>query len=120
MKVLHMTLKKKWFDMILRGEKKEECREIKPYWISRLVDALDDSEKGKYCSFFWKVGWWTMSTPIHYDFVEFKNGYSKDSPKFQIEILNIETGRAKSEWSDSLNTDVFIIKLGNIIKANTD
>jgi len=29
MKILEMTLKKKWFDMISSGEKKEEYREIK-------------------------------------------------------------------------------------------
>ena len=28
MKILHLTLNKKWFDMILLGEKKEEYREI--------------------------------------------------------------------------------------------
>lgn len=38
MKVLHLTLKKKWFDMIESGEKKEEYREIKPYWIRKLVN----------------------------------------------------------------------------------
>ena len=37
MKTLHLTLKKKWFDMIASGKKKEEYREIKPYWFERLV-----------------------------------------------------------------------------------
>ena len=32
MNTLHLTLNKKWFDMILSGEKTEEYREIKPYW----------------------------------------------------------------------------------------
>lgn len=36
MKTLKLTLTRKWFDMILRGEKKEEYREIKPYWEQRL------------------------------------------------------------------------------------
>ena len=27
-KILHLTLKKKWFDMIASGEKKEEYREM--------------------------------------------------------------------------------------------
>lgn len=31
-----LTIKKKWFDMILSGVKKEEYREIKPYYDSRL------------------------------------------------------------------------------------
>ena len=36
-KILHLTLKKKWFDMILSGEKTDEYREIKPYWTKRLI-----------------------------------------------------------------------------------
>lgn len=34
--MLVLPIKKKWFDMILSGEKKEEYREIKPYYDSRL------------------------------------------------------------------------------------
>lgn len=37
MSTLKLTLKKKWFDMIASGEKKEEYREIKPYWIKRFI-----------------------------------------------------------------------------------
>ena len=36
-KVLHLSVKKQWFDMISVGEKTEEYREIKPYWIERLT-----------------------------------------------------------------------------------
>ena len=35
-KTLHLNLKKKWFDMILSGEKIQEYRDIKDYWILRL------------------------------------------------------------------------------------
>ena len=31
--MLTLPIKKKWFDMILSGEKKEEYREIKPYYV---------------------------------------------------------------------------------------
>lgn len=34
---LHLVLKGKWYDMIASGEKKEEYREIKPYWRNRFV-----------------------------------------------------------------------------------
>lgn len=34
--MLTLPIKKKWFDMILSGEKKEEYREIKPYYDSRF------------------------------------------------------------------------------------
>lgn len=38
MKTLYLTLKKKWFDMIVSGVKKEEYRESKVYWLKRLVE----------------------------------------------------------------------------------
>lgn len=34
--MLILPIKRKWFDMIKSEEKKEEYREIKPYWASRL------------------------------------------------------------------------------------
>lgn len=91
MKILHMTLKKKWFDMILSGEKTEEYREIKPYWTKRL------SKK--------------------YDIVRFRNGYNKDSPWFEIEFKNLETGIGRNDWGSGTEP-VFILKLGNITKKH--
>ena len=38
--VLRLTLKKKWFDMIAAGIKKEEYREWKPYWFNRLKEKV--------------------------------------------------------------------------------
>lgn len=37
--MLILPIKRKWFDMILPGEKKEEYRDIKPYYDTRLLDA---------------------------------------------------------------------------------
>jgi hypothetical protein len=100
-KVLRLTLKKKWFDMISSGEKKEEYREIKPYWKVRLTDqkkiwARPQSQ--------WKFN--------KFDVVEFKNGYGKNAPTITVEFKGISIGKAKSEWSDNWQGDVFIIKLG--------
>lgn len=85
-----MTLKKKWFKMILAGEKKEEYREIKPYWDIRLKNK-------------------------NYDYILFKNGYSKNSPSFLIELKNIKIGKGKPEWGACQNK-VYILSLGKIIK----
>lgn len=38
--MLILPIKRKWFDMILSGEKKEEYRDIKPYYDTRLLDAF--------------------------------------------------------------------------------
>ena len=38
-KILHLVLKRKWWDMIESGEKKEEYRTHSDYWTKRLVDG---------------------------------------------------------------------------------
>jgi len=102
MKVLHLTLKKKWFDMIASGEKKEEYREIKPFWIKRLTpanNAFDD------CKEFYAV--------------EFVNGgnFHDKHPKILVECLDIEIGTGKPEWGAEPDKEYFVIKLGNLLNT---
>jgi len=77
MKILHLTLHKKWFDEILAGTKKIEYREIKPYWTKRLFD--DDG------------------SPKKFDMIFFRNGYSKDCRKMQVQCLGIRKGKKEYE-----------------------
>lgn len=91
MRVLHLTLKKKWFDMIASGEKKEEYREIKKYWNARLNKE--------------------------YDVVEFRNGYAKDSPRIRFELLSVLIGHGRKEWGADPYERYYILKLGNIVNA---
>lgn len=51
-----------------------------------------------------------------YDLIEFKNGYGKNAPTILIECKGITTGLAVPELSDNWPGEVFIIKLGKIIK----
>lgn len=100
MKNLHLTLKKKWFDMIASGEKKEEYREVKPYWIKRLTaynNAFD------HCRDF--------------SAIEFKNGYGKDAPTLLFECDEIIIGTGKPEWGAEPDKEYFVIKLGKILKS---
>lgn len=97
-KTLHLTLKKKWFDMILSGEKKEEYREIKPYWFNRLQYPFSEKYRP-------------------YTHVKFKNGYSKSAPEMIVECLGIEKGKCKADWSYGAIEDHFVIKLGKILET---
>lgn len=92
MRVLHMTLKKKWFDMIASGEKKEEYREIKPYWASRI--------EGK-----------------EFDVVCFRNGYAKDAPTIVVDFLGLGYGLGRPEWGAGKDP-VFILKLGDVLGSD--
>ena len=90
MKYLYLTLKKNWFDLILSGEKKEEYREIKPYWEKRLI---------------WKK----------YDRIIFRNGYATNAPQFTIKLKSITQGTGKSEWGAEKGKRYFVLSLGEII-----
>ena len=124
MKILHLTLKKKWFDMILSGEKKEEYREIKPYWINRLCwhefhKQANDLETLNYCRHNAQNGRFPMDVfNNNYDAICFKNGYAKDAPSMTIEFKGIDVGFTKPEWSDNWQGEVFKIKLGEIIQSD--
>ena len=90
MKVLHLTLQKKWFDMIASGKKKEEYREIKRYWEIRLFSQT-------------------------YDVIEFRNGYGIHAPAVVVELLSIHVGQGETDWGAPANTDVYVLRLGNIL-----
>jgi hypothetical protein len=91
MEILHLTLKKKWFDMILSGHKKEEYREIKPYWIKRLCNK-------------------------EYDVIKFRNGYGKKSPVIIVNLLEIVRGYGYTHLGAPEKV-VFILKLGGILET---
>ena len=97
-RVLKLTIKRQWFDMIITGEKIEEYREIKPHWINRLYEA-------------------DGITPIPYDLIEFSNGYDPArAPEATLEYKGFSVGYAKKEWSNNWQGQCFVIRLGNLIE----
>lgn len=71
MKILYLTLKKKWFDLIASGKKKIEYREIKPYWDKRLNKK--------------------------YDIICFRNGYGLNAPSILIEYKKLTYGHFQNK-----------------------
>lgn len=83
--------------MIASGEKKEEYREIKPYWINRLSLNIEYSKfKG-------------------FEVVCFKNGYSKNAPTIIVDFNGIEIREGHQEWGAEPGKKYFVIKLGKQI-----
>lgn len=135
---LRVTLKKKWFDMEQHPDPKlrkdEEYREIKPYWIKRLLDFSDypkeDKSDGKNNAedimFDLENHTWEDVIKGYYakfkafDVYEAKHGYAKDAPILRRECLGISIGSAKPEWSDNWQGNVFIIKLGEKLSEKGD
>jgi len=105
MKVLHLTLKRKWFDMIASGEKKEEYREIKMYWAVRLQNGFPAEfgiDKGPNAD--WK----------DYDYIHFSNGYNRPRT-MNVEFKGVAISEGKPEWGAEPGREYFVIKLGKII-----
>lgn len=136
MKILHLVLKHKWWDMIASGEKKEEYREPKYYWYRRLLN-VDREGYGYFCescdgdfedlfrksndSFreFTKLLQRAIENGVFeykdFEFVQFQLGYRKDAPRMTFEIEEISIGKGREDWGAPTDTEVFIIKLGKRI-----
>ena len=115
--MLILPIKKKWFDMILSGEKKEEYREIKLYYISRFKALLGISDCNNE-DFMVVVEVCTQyqggTKPFN---VMFRNGYSKTSPSF-IAKCTLSVGTGKEEWGAEKDKQYFILTIHEILKGS--
>ena len=96
LRVLRLTLKKKWFDMIASGEKKSEYRLPSQWILSRLPS-------GK-----------------RYDVVEFANGYGKHVPRVTVEFKGWDRNQGDNnpEWGAIPGEQYVIIRLGRVISLH--
>jgi hypothetical protein len=95
MRVLHLTLKRQWFEMIASGQKREEYREMKPYWHKRLMCA-----NGKF------------------DAIHFRNGYSRGARSMTVELRELRSGLGIVEWGAPDGQEVYILRLGSILQTH--
>ncbi len=106
MKTIDLVLKAEWYDMIASGEKREEYREIKPYWEKRMrCQPYFGCGIRQVCKQTSKVA----GGCERFTNVRFRRGYTSKAMMFEIESITI--GRGKPEWG-APDYDVFIIRLG--------
>ena len=104
----------------MSGEKTEEYREIKPYWVARLFQDNSNIVDVQYLAsgLVGRTDLLKGYIDTHrivqkpYTHVLFINGYRKDSPRIKKEIESIAIGKPKKgmcpdKWID---TEFFIIK----------
>jgi hypothetical protein len=101
--------------MIASGEKKEEYRQKKPYWISRLVEVFGPKHSCEDFNFEHLGFTCSLDTPVYYDIARFKNGYNKSAPEMDVEILDIDVNCGKEKWGAKIGESYFVIKLGQIL-----
>lgn len=113
--MLVLPIKKQWFDMILSGEKKEEYREIKPYYDKRLgkevigfsfteaivenIESIKEYDEKQFKDFE----------------VVFRNGYRENSPKIKCKC-KLRIGQGKQEWGAEPNKEYYVLEILEIIE----
>lgn len=90
-RILRLTLKRRWFDMIASGEKEEEYREHGK-WIASRVNANKT-----------------------YDVVEFSNGYGPDVPRCVVEYLGYDWAEGNPKWGAIPGKHYVVIHLGKVL-----
>ena len=99
--MLTLPIKKKWMDMILSGEKKEEYRELKPYYMHRfnrlwLGSLIGFKAKRK---------------------IRFRNGYRRNAPSF-IAVCTLDIGEGRPEWGAQRGKDYYILKIVEVMNED--
>ena len=94
--MLTLPIKSEWFHLILSGEKKEEYREIKPFYTSCFRNTWG-----------YPAYWGKKSK------VKFRNGYSSGSPSFTAECT-LSTGRGKEEWGAKPGVNYYVLRIVQI------
>lgn len=95
--MLTLPIKKKWFDMIISGEKKEEYRNPTKYYQTRFQNLWQGSLIG-------------------YDAerkIRFRNGYSSDTPSI-IATVTLGFGEGKPEWGAVPGKEYYILRIKEI------
>jgi hypothetical protein len=93
---LYLVVKSEAFEAIQNGYKKEEYREIKEYWKTRI--------EGK-----------------HFNHVEFRNGYQADCKTMLVELRGISKGMPNPDLCLGIiptDKEVYILRLGRIVDVN--
>lgn len=110
---LDLVLKVKWYEMIASGVKREEYREIKPYWERRLlalpedmscVEATPESVKDAICH---------GASIRRFDFVRFHRAYTSTTMTFAVCGIDVSVGNA--HWGAADGVEYFVIRLGERI-----
>lgn len=103
-RILHLSLKKEPFAVMITGEKQEEFRKNSEWIRSRLIDQLGNEKE--------------------YDFIKFVNGYGSDKPYFVCEyggFMECYMNVSERNYSNGLTINGigkgdFIIYCGDIVE----
>lgn len=87
--MITLPIKRKWFDMIASGEKKEEYRAFTRRYKSMFFHAAD--EHGEF---------WCL----------LRNGYSRNSPALKVRV-SLSIGHGRPEWGAIPGEQYFVLSI---------
>ena len=99
---LEISIAEPWFSMIVNGEKKEEYREIKPYWISRFKNVFS----------MYPYSVIPVGTDRHW--IRLRNGYGKSRPSCLIQA-SLDIRRGKPEWGAEPEKEYFVLVIHDVV-----
>ena len=123
--VLNLVVSKQWFEKIASGEKTEEYRAIKSYWINRLLQAkYGRSDEYRKVTMHPEFDIFISNSKlkellekktarfIPYTYVRFFHGYAINRPRIEKKIESITIGKPQPGLcpKEFENKDFFIIK----------
>ena len=101
--MLTLPIKKKWFDMIFSGGKKEEYRKLSEYYATRFRKLFnDDNEK--------------MAISKK-QLIAFRNGYASSSPYF-VALCSCREDFGNPEWGAEPGEKYFVLTIHKIINPD--
>lgn len=100
--MLVLPIKKKWFDMIVSGDKPEEYREITPYYQSRFKNLF--------------AMYPYSAIPVGADSQKLilRNGYSKTSPSCEI-TATLDIKQGNPEWGAEQGKEYYVLKISDAV-----
>lgn len=104
--MLILPITRKWYDMILSGEKTEEYREVKPYYDSRFRHLFDMDESGN-------------PTGLDEHVILFRNGYSCNSPSF-VANCTLSKGKGRPEWGAEPGRQYWVLHIQCVLENKSD
>lgn len=91
--MLTLPIKRKWFDMIEAGIKKEEYRALTDFYDMRFTNAPKFWEDGK-----------------QQFYVRLRAGYNANSPSMVI-MCWLDIGPGKKEWGAEIGKEYFVLHI---------
>ena len=109
--MLILPIKRKWLEMIRSGEKKEEYREIKPYYTSRVRNLITYMPLKD--EFVVNVVKAYEDKGVPFDNIVLRGGYNLLAPAIRISGT-ITIGEGKPEWGAEPGKEYYIFRIDEV------